>query len=118
MAVKDVAGTQASSFVSRTRTIDRLVKNETITTLLKHVGGAANAIYEPTASNGNTLSTHFMVTSQSNVEALSTFSGSMMDGSSYTGKGLVTGTMYPIALSYVSASSHVQIDLFGSQTSS
>ena len=34
MAVKDVAGTQASSFVSRTKSVERIVKNETITTLL------------------------------------------------------------------------------------
>ena len=106
------------SFVSRTKSIDRLVKNETITRLLKHVGGTANAIYEPTASNGNTISTHFMVTSQSSVESLNTFSASMADGSSYTGKGLVVGTMYPIAFSYVSASTHVQIDLFGNQITS
>ena len=112
MAVKDVAGTHASSFVSRTRTIDRLVKNETITTLLKHVGGAANAIYEATGSQGEPLSTHFMVASQSNVESLNSFSGSLAEGGAYNAKGLVTGTLYPISLSYVSASTHVQVDLF------
>ena len=118
MAVKDVAGTQASSFVSRTKSVERIVKNETITTLLKHVGGTADAIYEATGSQGESLSTHFMVASQSNVESLNSFSGSLSDGGAYNAKGLVTGTMYPIALSYVSASTHVQIDLFGSQTSS
>ena len=61
------------SFVSRTKSIDRLVKNETITRLLKHVGGTANAIYEATGSQGEALSTHFMVASQSNVEQLNSF---------------------------------------------
>ena len=112
MAVKDVSGTQASSFVSRTKSVDRLVKNETITTLLKHVGGTANAIYEPTGSQGEPMSTDFMVVSQSNVESLNSFSGSLADGGAYNAKGLVTGTMYPISLSYVSASTHVQVDLF------
>ena len=70
MAVKDVEGTQASSFVGRTKSIDRLVGSETITKLLKHVGGTANAIYEATSSQGEALSTHFMVASQSNVELL------------------------------------------------
>jgi len=119
MATSDVTGSQGS-FINRTKRLEER-KSQPIpvaTGLIKHVGGDANAIYEPTASNGNTLSTHFMVTSQSSVESLNTFSASMADGSSYTGKGLVVGTMYPIALSYVSASSHVQIDLFGSQTSS
>ena len=74
MAVKEVSGTQASSFVSRTKSVDRLVKNETITRLLKHVGGTANAIYEATGSQGEALSTHFMVASQSNVESLNSFS--------------------------------------------
>ena len=111
MAVKDVAGTQ-HSFVERTRTIERVVKNETITTLLKHVGGTANAIYEATGSQGEALSTHFMVASQSNVESLNSFSGSLSDGGAYNGKGLVTGTLYPIPLSYVSASTHAQVDLF------
>mgnify|MGYP000035208258 FL=1 len=111
MAVKDVAGTQ-HSFVERTRTIERVVKNETITTLLKHVGGTANAIYEATGSQGEALSTHFMVASQSNVESLNSFSGSLSDGGAYNAKGLVTGTLYPISLSYVSASTHAQVDLF------
>ena len=111
MAVKDVAGTQ-HSFVERTRTIDRLVKNETITKLLKHVGGTANAIYEATGSRGEALSTHFMVASQSTAESLNSFSGSLADGGAYNAKGLVTGTLYPISLSYVSASTHVQVDLF------
>ena len=100
------------SFVSRTKSIDRLVKNETITRLLKHVGGTANAIYGATGSQGEALSTHFMVVSQSNVESLNSFSGSLADGGAYNAKGLVTGTMYPISLSYVSASTHVQVDLF------
>ena len=112
MAVKDVSGTQASSFVSRPKSVDRLVKNETITRLLKHVGGPANAIYEATGSQGEALSTHFMVASQSNVESLNSFSGSLAEGGAYNAKGLVTGTMYPISLSYVSASTHVQVDLF------
>jgi len=111
MAVKDVAGTQ-HSFVERTRTIERVVKNETITTLLKHVGGTANAIYEATGSQGEALSTHFMVASQSNVESLNSFSGSLSDGGAYNAKGLVTGTLYLISLSYVSASTHAQVDLF------
>ena len=100
------------SFVSRTKSIDRLVKNETITRLLKHVAGTANAIYEATGSQGEALSTHFMVVSQSNVESLNSFSGSLAEGGAYNAKGLVTGTMYPISLSYVSASTHVQVDLF------
>ena len=112
MAVTDVEGTQASSFVGRTKSIDRLVGSETITKLLKHVGGTASAIYEATSSQGEALSTHFMVASQSNVESLNSFSGSLSDGGAYNAKGLVTGTLYPISLSYVSASTHVQVDLF------
>ena len=53
-----------------------------------------------------------MVASQSNVESLNSFSGSLAEGGAYNAKGLVTGTMYPISLSYVSASTHVQVDLF------
>ena len=112
MAVKDVEGTQASSFVGRTKSIDRLVGSETITKLLKHVGGTANAIYEATSSQGEALSTHFMVASQSTAESLNSFSGSLADGGAYNAKGLVTGTLYPISLSYVSASTHTQVDLF------
>jgi hypothetical protein len=112
MAVTDVEGTQASSFVGRTKSVDRLVRSETITKLLKHVGGTANAIYEATSSQGEALSTHFMVASQSNVESLNSFSGSLSDGGAYNAKGLVTGTLYPISLSYVSASTHAQVDLF------
>ena len=111
MAVTDVAGTQGT-FVGRTRTIDRLAKNETITKLLKRVGGTANAIYEATGSQGEAISTHFMVVSQSNVESLNSFSGSLVEGDPYNAKGLVTGTLYPISLSYVSASTHTQVDLF------
>ena len=119
MAVKDVAGTQGT-FVERTKVQEEINTNvgrrnlpqPVITSLLKHVGGTANALFEPTSSDGLTLSTHFMVTSQSNVESLNSFSGSLADGTAYNAKGLVIGTMYPIALSYVSASTHVQLDLF------
>ena len=119
MAVSDVSGSQGS-FINRTKALEeRKHQSQPVATgLIKPVGGTANAIYEPTASNGNTISTHVMVTSQSSVESLNTFSASMADGSSYTGKGLVVGTMYPIAFSYVSASTHVQIDLFGNQITS
>jgi len=112
MADFTLVARHSASFVERTKKIDRLVKSETITTLLKHVGGTANAIYEATGSQGEALSTHFMITSQSNVESLNSFSGSLVDGGDYNAKGLVVGTMYPISLNYVSASTHVQLDLF------
>tara|TARA_Y100001963_G_scaffold110277_1_gene152476 strand:- start:14 stop:355 length:342 start_codon:yes stop_codon:yes gene_type:complete len=112
MADFTLVARHSASFVDRTKTIERITKNETVTSLLKHVGGTANAIYEATGSQGEALSTHFMVTSQSNVESLNSFSGSLSDGGAYNAKGLVIGTMYPISLSYVSASTHVQLDLW------
>ena len=113
MAVSDVSGSQGS-FINRTKALEeRKHQPQPVATgLIKHVGGTANAIYEATGSQGEALSTHFMVVSQSNVESLNSFSGSLAEGGAYNAKGLVTGTMYPISLSYVSASTHVQVDLF------
>ena len=39
-------------------------------------------------------------------------SASLVDGGAIDGKGLIVGEMNTIALSYVSASTHVQLDLF------
>ena len=87
-------------FVSRTNTPD-----------VQHPGGQVqlvhrvepNEIFEPTGSN---VSTAFMIVSQSTVDSAAT-NGSfkLAEGGVATDKtGYETGTLYPIALSYVSSS--------------
>jgi|TARA_A100001391_G_scaffold56997_1_gene34832 hypothetical protein len=105
MSYTNVTRGQAS-FVSRTAKRDVQHPGGT-TTFVKRVTGE---IFEPTGSN---VSTAFMLVSGStemHKEAL--MSASLVDGGAIDGKGLIVGEMNTIALSYVSASTHVQLDLF------
>ena len=105
MAVKDVSGTQGS-FINRTKTLDTYHPGG-ITGLVKRV---SDEIFEPTGSN---FSTAFMLVSGSTeMHRLSFMSASLVDGGQIDGKGLIVGELNKVALKYVSASSHVVVDLY------
>ena len=68
--------------------------------------------FNPTSSN---FSTAFMLVSGSTeMHRLSFMSASLVDGGQIDGKGLIVGELNKVALKYVSASSHIKIDLFNS----
>tara|TARA_B100000287_G_C20197609_1_gene608665 strand:- start:51 stop:371 length:321 start_codon:yes stop_codon:yes gene_type:complete len=93
------------SFVSRTKSIDKSDINTTA--LVKRVTAE---IYEPTGSN---YSTSFMIASgSSDMHKIAYMSASLVGGGKIDGKGLAVGEMHDIALSYVSASTHVVVDLY------
>ena len=105
MSYTNVTRGQAS-FVSRTAKRDVQHPGGT-TTFVKRVTGE---IFEPTGSN---VSTAFMLVSGStemHKEAL--MSASLVDGGQIDGKGLIVGELNKVALKYVSASSHVVVDLY------
>jgi len=105
MAVKDVSGTQGS-FVSRTKSLD-IQHPGGVTGLVRRVSGE---IFEPTSSN---FSTAFMLVSGSTeMHKTSFMSASLVDGGQIDGKGLIVGELNKVALKYVSASSHVVVDLY------
>ena len=101
MAFSDVARGQGS-FVSRTKVLTgQNLTNRSNSILVAQV--APDSIFEPTGSN---VSTAFMIVSQSTVDSAAT-NGSfkLSEGGVATDKtGYETGTLYPIALSYVSSS--------------
>mgnify|MGYP003110927207 FL=1 len=107
MAVLGSNPTDKGGIVGRTRTIERIESEPQI--LKAKITEVNGEIFEPTGSN---TSTAFMVTSASTVEAINNFSANLVGGGSIDGQGLTLGEVYPISLNYVSASSHIKIDLF------
>ena len=105
MATSDVTGSQGS-FINRTKTLDTYHPGG-ITGLVRRV---SDEIFEPTGSN---FSTAFMLVSGSTeMHKTSFMSASLVGGGSLDGKGLIVGEMYLTALSSISASTHVVVDLY------
>jgi|TARA_R100000664_G_scaffold6169_1_gene11125 hypothetical protein len=107
MAVLGGNPTDKGGIVGRTKTIERIEAEPQI--LKAKITEVNDEIFEPTGSN---TSTAFMITSASSVESINNFSANLVGGGSIDGQGLTIGEVYPIALNYVSASTHIKIDLF------
>tara|TARA_R100000664_G_C2723405_1_gene116131 strand:- start:673 stop:951 length:279 start_codon:yes stop_codon:yes gene_type:complete len=91
-----MANAMSGSFVSRTKSIDFVNMYSTF------VGSVTDAILETTGSNFNTAFTVY----GKGYELKGHEGGATMTG------GFESGSLYPIKLSYVSASSNAKVNLF------